>query len=325
MAFEILHSPEEWRARFGADGGGSVVTVGVFDGMHLGHCEILRRVVERARSQNARSAAITFDPHPLRFLRPSDAPALLMTLPQRLAALEAEHLDAVLVLKFDAAIEHLSPDDFVQKILVETLRTRAVLVGGNFRFGYRQAGNVELLRERGKKLGFEVECIEPVSWRGTTISSTAIRQAICEGRLIRAGRMLGRPYRLAGEIQPGEGRGKRAVFPTLNLRTEQELLPKSGVYATEVFVDSGMHRAVTNVGIRPTFGGGGKVSVESYLFDFSRDLTSGTMGVRFWRRLRDEMKFSGPEALRAQIQQDERRARQFFRLLDRFSLKKQSA
>jgi riboflavin kinase/FMN adenylyltransferase len=247
-----------------------------------------------------------------------------MTLPQRHAALEAEHLDAVLVLKFDAALEHLSPEDFVQKTLVETLRTRAVLVGGNFRFGYRQAGNVEFLRERGKKLGFEVECIEPVSWRGTTISSTAIRQAICEGRLIRAARMLGRPYCLAGEIQQGEGRGKRAVFPTLNLRTEQELLPKPGVYATEVFVDSRMHRAVTNVGIRPTFGGG-KVSVESYLFDFSRDLTSGPLEVRFWRRLRDEMKFSGPEALRAQIQQDERRARKFFRLLDRFSLKKQSA
>jgi riboflavin kinase / FMN adenylyltransferase len=324
MALAILNSPEEWRARFGADGRGSVVTVGVFDGMHLGHCEILRRAVERAASQNAQSVAITFDPHPLRFLRPSDAPALLMTLPQRLAALEAEHLDAVLVLKFDAALEHLSPDDFVQKILVETLRIRAVLVGGNFRFGYRQAGNVEFLRERGKKLGFEVECIEPVSWRGTTISSTAIRQAICEGRLIRAGRMLGRPYCLAGEIQQGEGRGKIAVFPTLNLRTEQELLPNSGVYATEVFVDSRMHRAVTNVGIRPTFGGE-KVSVESYLFDFSRDLTSASLEVRFWRRLRDEMKFSGPDALRVQIQQDELRARQFFRLLDRFSLKKQSA
>jgi riboflavin kinase/FMN adenylyltransferase len=324
MALAMLHSPDEWRAQFGAEGRGSVVTVGVFDGTHLGHSEILRRAVERAASQNAQSVAITFDPHPLRFLRPSDAPALLMTLPQRLAALEAEHLDAVLILKFDAALEHLSPDDFVQKILVETLRTRAVLVGGNFRFGYRQAGNVELLRERGKKLGFEVECIEPVSWRGTTISSTAIRQSICEGKLIRAGRMLGRPYCLAGEIQQGEGRGKRAVFPTLNLRTEQELLPKSGVYATEVFVDSRMHRAVTNVGIRPTFGGG-KVSVESYLFDFRLDLTSGPLEVRFWRRLRDEMKFSGPEELRTQIQQDEQRARKFFRLLDRFSLKKQSA
>ncbi|MGC1580076.1 MAG: adenylyltransferase/cytidyltransferase family protein, partial [Candidatus Acidiferrales bacterium] len=128
MALAILNSAEEWRARFSADGRGSVVTVGNFDGMHLGHCEILRRSVEQAHMLNAQSVAITFDPHPLRFLRPSDAPALLMTLPQRLAALEAEHLDAVLVLKFDSALEHLSPDDFVQKILVDTLGTRAVLV-----------------------------------------------------------------------------------------------------------------------------------------------------------------------------------------------------
>ncbi|HEY4741108.1 MAG TPA: bifunctional riboflavin kinase/FAD synthetase [Candidatus Acidoferrales bacterium] len=324
MSLAILHSPEECRAGFAADERGSVVTVGVFDGMHLGHCEILRRVVEEARTLDARSVAITFDPHPLKFLRPQDAPALLMTLQQRLAALEAQHLDAVLVLKFDAALEHLSPDDFVEKILVETLGTRAVLVGENFRFGYRQAGDVKCLRERGKRLGFAVECIPPVAWRGTTISSTAIRQAISDGRLIGAGRMLGKPYSLAGEIQQGEGRGRRAIFPTLNLRTEQELLPKSGVYATEVFVDSRLHRAVTNVGIRPTFGGG-RVSVESYLFDFSRELTSGPIEVRFWRRLRDEMKFSGPEALRAQIQQDEKRARKFFRLIDRFSLKKQSA
>ncbi|MFZ0039048.1 MAG: bifunctional riboflavin kinase/FAD synthetase [Candidatus Acidiferrales bacterium] len=324
MALAILNSAEEWRARFSADGRGSVVTVGNFDGMHLGHCEILRRSVEQAHMLNAQSVAITFDPHPLRFLRPSDAPALLMTLPQRLAALEAEHLDAVLVLKFDSALEHLSPDDFVQKILVDTLGTRAVLVGQNFRFGYKQAGDVELLRERGKAHGFAVECIPAVSWRGRTISSSAIRQAVGEGRLIRAGRMLGRPYGLAGEIQQGEGRGRRAVYPTLNLRTEQELLPKPGVYATEVFVDSRLHRAVTNVGIRPTFGGG-SISIESYLFDFSQDLSSGPMEVRFWPRLRDEMKFPGADVLRMQIQQDERRARQFFRLIDRFSLKKQSA
>ena len=324
MALAILRSVAECRAHFGERGRASVVTVGNFDGLHLGHREILRHVVERARAESALSVAITFDPHPLRILRPSGAPPLLMTLPQRFAALDAEHLDAVLVLKFDSALEHLSPEKFISEILIEALGTRAVLVGQNFRFGYRQAGDVPFLRECGNKLGYAVECIPAVAWRGSTISSTAIRNAVGEGRLISAGRMLGRPYSLAGEIQRGEGRGRRAVFPTLNLGTEQELLPKSGVYATEVVVDSRLHRAVTNVGIRPTFGGG-KVSVESFLFDFSRDLTSGPMEVRFWRRLRDEMKFPGPEALRLQIQQDERRARKFFRLLDRFNLKRQSA
>jgi len=324
MALAILHSREEWLARYGAGSRGSVVTVGNFDGVHLAHREILRRLVERARRQNLMSAAITFDPHPLQVLRPAEAPPLLMTLSQRLAALEAEHLEAVLVLRFDKTLEHLSPEAFAREILADTLRARAILVGENFRFGYKHAGDVAFLRAFGRELGFEIECVPPVSWRGTTISSTAIRQAVREGKLIRAGRMLGRPYALDGGVQQGEGRGARLIFPTLNLRAEQELLPRTGVYASEVLVESRLHRAVTNVGIRPTFGGG-KVSVESYLFDFNRDVTAGPMEVRFWRRLRDEMKFSGPEALRLQIQSDERRARQFFRLLDRLSLKKQSA
>jgi riboflavin kinase/FMN adenylyltransferase len=324
MALATLHSLDEWKARFGASGRGAVVTVGIFDGMHLGHREILRRVVERARLLDALSVVTTFTPHPLQILRPAEAPALLMTLPQRLAAFEAERLDAALVLNFDSALGHLSPEAFVREILVETLRARAVLVGENFRFGYRRAGDVDLLRELGQSCGFEVECVPPVVWRGAIVSSTAVRNAIREGDLIRAGRMVGGPYCLAGEIQQGQGVGRRAVFPTLNLRTEQELLPKIGVYATEVLVDSRVYGAVTNVGVRPTFGGGG-VTVESFLFDFSGDLAAGPMEVRFWRRLRDEIKFPGPEALRAQIQIDERRGRQFFRLLDRLSVKRRSA
>jgi riboflavin kinase/FMN adenylyltransferase len=324
MALATLHSLDEWKARFGASERGAVVSVGIFDGMHLGHREILRRVVERARSLDALSVVTSFTPHPLQILRPAEAPALLMTLAQRLAAFEAAHLDAALVLNFDSALGHLSPEDFVRKILVETVRARAVLVGENFRFGYRRGGDVSLLRELGLSCGFEVECVPPVVWRGAIVSSTAVRNAIREGDLIRAGRMLAGPYCLAGEIQHGQGVGRRAVFPTLNLRTEQELLPKMGVYASEVFVESRLYRGVTNVGVRPTFGGGG-VTVESFLFDFNGDLTSGAMEVRFWRRLRDEMKFSGAEALRAQIQIDERRGRRFFRLLDRLSVKKQSA
>ena len=324
MAIATLRSPEEWIARYGASGRGTVVTVGNFDGVHLGHREILRQVVTRARQLGAMSVVATFTPHPLRVLRPGEAPPLLMSLDQRIAAFEAEQIDAVLVLTFNSALEHLSPDEFVGKILLETLNARAVLVGENFRFGYRHAGDVNLLRELGRTNGFEFECIPAVIWRGTLVSSTAIRAAIRHGHVINAGRMLGRPYTLSGEIESGRGHGRRAVVPTLNLRTGQELLPRTGVYATEVSVGSRSHRAVTNVGMRPTFGGE-SITVESFLFDFNADITSGPMEVRFWRRLRDEMKFAGPEALRAQIQIDERRARQFFRLLDRFSLKKQSA
>ncbi|MFZ0736637.1 MAG: bifunctional riboflavin kinase/FAD synthetase [Candidatus Acidiferrales bacterium] len=324
MTLAIFHSPAEWSARFGAGGKRTVVTVGNFDGVHRGHQEILRRVAERARAEGALAAVVTFDPHPLRVLRPADAPQMLLTVAQRLAAFDAAKMDAALVLKFDAALAQLSAEDFVRQILVETLRANAILVGETFRFGHRQAGNVALLRKFGATWNFAVECIEPVVCRGIVVSSTTIRNAVREGNLLLAGRLLGRPYALSGEIRTGTGQGRELVVPTLNLQTEQELLPKTGVYATEAVVDGRTYRAVTNVGVRPTFGGKG-VTVESYLFDFEREMKHGPLAVRFWARLRDEMKFSGPEALRAQILRDAARAQQFFRLLNRPNLRKQSA
>jgi riboflavin kinase / FMN adenylyltransferase len=324
VTLAVLRSPEEWKARFGADERGSAVTIGNFDGVHLGHQEILRRVVERARRDDLRSTVVTFDPHPLRILRPNDAPALLATLDQRLAMLESCGLDAALVLPFDAELARLSAREFVEQIIARTLRARTILVGNNFRFGHRGAGDVALLRQFGEEFGFEIECIDPVVCRGEVVSSTAIRRAVSEGRLIDAGRFLGRPYSLAGEIQPGTGQGRRFVVPTLNLRTAQELLPKTGVYATEVSVNGRKYRAATNVGMRPTFDGKG-LTVESFLFDFDEQIASGPMDVSFWARLRDEMKFSGPEALRAQIEIDAGRAKRFFRLLDRNGLKRHSA
>jgi riboflavin kinase/FMN adenylyltransferase len=324
MTLAVMRSPAEWKARFGADERGSAVTIGNFDGVHLGHREILRRVVERARRENLRATVVTFDPHPLRVLRPNDAPGLLVTLDQRLAEIERCGLDAALVLRFDAALARLSPREFIEQIVVATLRTKAILVGGNFRFGHRGAGDAGLLRQFGREFGFEVECIDPVVCRGEVVSSSAIRRAVCEGRLIDAGRFLGRPYSLAGEVQPGTGQGRRFVVPTLNLRTAQELLPKTGVYATEVSVRYCKYRAVTNVGMRPTFDGKA-LTVESYLFEFDELVTAGPMEVWFWTRLRGEMKFSGPEALRTQIGIDAGRARRFFRLLDRSELKRQSA
>ena len=316
MTLAIVQSVAEWKARFGTDERGSAVTIGNFDGVHLGHREILRRVLERAALENLRSTVVTFDPHPLRVLRPNDAPPLLLTLEQRLAEIEGAGIDAALVLRFDAALACLSPREFIEQIVVGTLRTKAILVGETFRFGHRGAGDVALLRQFGREFGFEVECIDPVVCRGEVVSSSAIRRAISEGRMIDALRFLGRPYSLVGEIQTGTGQGRRLVVPTLNLRTTQELMPKMGVYATDVRVDVRTFRAVTNVGMRPTFEGT-SLTVESHLFDFDEQLTNGPMEVRFWTRLRDEMKFSGPEALRAQILQDAARSRRFFRLIDR--------
>jgi riboflavin kinase / FMN adenylyltransferase len=318
MTLAVARSVAEWKERFGAEERGSAITIGNFDGVHLGHREILRRVSERAALDDLRSTVVTFDPHPLRVLRPNEAPPLLLTLEQRLAEIEGAGIDAAIVLRFDETLASLGPREFIEQIVVRTLRTKAILVGENFRFGHRGAGDVSLLRQFGGEFGFAVECIDPVVCRGEVVSSSAIRRAISEGRMMDALRFLGRPYSLAGNIQTGTGQGRRFVVPTLNLRTAQELMPKMGVYATDVRVDSRTFRAVTNVGMRPTFDGTA-LTVESHVFNFDEQITSGPMEVRFWTRLRDEMKFSGPEALRAQILQDAARSRRFFRLVDRIA------
>ncbi|MGH9729646.1 MAG: bifunctional riboflavin kinase/FAD synthetase, partial [Candidatus Acidiferrales bacterium] len=314
MAFAVLHSPEEWGSRFDSNSR-AVLSIGNFDGVHLGHQKILRGVVERARRTGTLAAVITFFPHPASVLRPEAAPAQLETLDQRLARLEALGLDAVLVLRFDLALAGLSPEQFVHRILVDSLRTSAVLVGENFRFGHRQSGDVRILTELGRQLDFAVECIPPVVIRGAMVSSSAIRAAVRAGKMPRAARFLGRPFSLAGEIRSGTGAGRRFVFPTLNLATKQECLPAHGVYATETLLDGRIYRSATNVGVRPTFDGT-HLTIESHLFDFSEEITSGPLEVPFWHRLRDEQKFPGPDALRAQIQHDLTRARSFFTRLD---------
>ncbi len=320
MAMIVVRSPEEWAARFpSAEPAGAartVVTVGNFDGVHRGHQKILRGVVEPARETQLRSVVVTFDPHPLRVLRPADAPPMLATLEERLAIFEELGLDAALVLRFDLALASLSPEEFVRRILLDCLRARVVRVGTNFRFGHRQTGDVKVLAGLGREFGFEVDCVTPLIMRGVVLSSTAIRRAVGDGHLDRACRWLGRPFCVRGTIRAGSGTGRRLVVPTLNLETTQELLPKAGVYATESVVAVECYRSATNVGFRPTFDGR-RLTVESHLFDFSRDLTSGPMEVRFWMRLRDERKFAGPEALRAQVLRDLDRAQNFFRRLDR--------
>lgn len=317
MTLEVVRSPEEWKARFGATKRPAVVTIGNFDGCHRGHQQILRRVVEEARATNALSAVLTFFPHPARVLRPAEAPALLETLDQRLAAIGATGIEAALVMTFDRALANLSPEDFVKQILVDTMAARMVLIGGNFRFGHRGAGDVNVLSELGKRWGLTAEIVPPVGENGMVISSTAIRTAIREGRVEDARKMLGRPYSLAGEIRTGTGQGRKLVVPTLNLATEQEVLPKNGVYATEAVVRGKTYRAATNVGTRPTFDGGSRITIESHLFDFSENVTSGAFEVRFWQRLRDERKFSGPAELREQVLKDIEKAKEFFQAAGR--------
>jgi len=311
MPFAIVQSEAEWAALAGQPGEPTVVTVGNFDGVHLGHQRVLGTVHELARQAHCKSAVLTFFPHPARVLRPKEAPPLLMTLDQRVDAIRQLGIDTAFILRFDMQLAAVSAEDFVRRYLVEMLRARTVLVGGNFRFGHRQAGDVKLLVQLGERWGFDVKTLPPVIKDGIVVSSTAIRGALRDGRVEDARNLLGRPYALAGEIRTGSGQGRKLIVPTLNLATEQEMLPKNGVYATEVTVQEKTYRAATNVGFRPTFDGG-HITIESHLFDFSENLTSGKMEVHFWARLRDEQKFPGPDALRRQVLRDIEEARRYF-------------
>jgi riboflavin kinase/FMN adenylyltransferase len=310
MPFFVCNSVEEWAAHF-AEEKRAAVSVGTFDGLHVGHQKILRSVRERARATGQRGAVVTFDPHPMRVLHPDRAPQMIQTLSQRLAGFEQLGLDAALVLQFDRALSLVSPEEFIERILVRGLHAGDILVGANFRFGHRGAGDVRMLSEFGQRDGFGVEVVPPVEVGGQIVSSTAIRAAVASGEVAAAIPLLGRAFSLTGEICAGAGRGRTILFPTLNVAPEQELLPKLGVYATVCAVGGKAYSSVTNVGTRPTFNGAG-VTVESHLFGFNEVLASGRMEVRFHTRIRDERKFSGPEALREQIALDIETARKFF-------------
>ncbi|HWF39503.1 MAG TPA: bifunctional riboflavin kinase/FAD synthetase [Candidatus Acidoferrales bacterium] len=312
MALVRMNSAQEWMERFGAARRPSVLTIGNFDGMHRGHQEILKRVVLDARRKECMAAVLTFFPHPVRVLRPTDAPMLLNTLDQRLAAFEAAGIEAALVLRFDEALSKMGAEEFVEKYLAETMRAREVLVGENFRFGHKQQGDMATLRALGKRFGFEVEIVGSLQVDDSVVSSTAVRTTVSEGRMEDAAHLLGRPFTLSGQVQRGTGQGRKLVVPTLNLKTEQELLPKRGVYVTRTIVGGESFPSVTNVGMRPTFNGA-HVTVESNLFGFDLEVTSGEMEVQFLARLRDEQKFSGVEALREQVLRDIEKAKEFHR------------
>ncbi len=304
---------QAWASRYATYGHTSVLAIGNFDGIHLGHQAILRATVERAQALNAVSTALTFDPSPRKVLRPETAPLRLSTNAQRMEWFRALGLEAVVVLPFTLDLARLSPEEFVEQILLRDLHIKAVLVGENFKFGHKQAGDVKLLSQLGAKHGFAVVIVPPVVYRGEIVSSTIIRREVAEGDVSHAGRLLGRPFTLTGEVVSGTGTGSRFTFPTLNLAAEQELLPARGVYITRTCLDGEprSHRSVTNIGVRPTFNGS-SLSIETHLLDAQLAASPKRIEVRFWKRLREEKKFTGPDELRAQIAADIARANKFF-------------
>lgn len=297
------------------DFGPSALTIGNFDGVHAGHRRILRRVCAIAQERGLKPSVLTFHPHPATVVAPGRAPHLMTSPEQRCALMAEEGIQQALILPFTPKVAQLTPEEFVDRILVRKLGVKAVLVGDNFRFGHRQAGNVAVLRQLGAQYGFDTEVIAAIRRRGTVISSSVIRKLVESGEVARAARLLERPCGLEGEVVPGHGVGAKQTVPTLNLRAESEVLPRTGVYVTRTtdLRDGRTWESVTNVGYRPTFATDHDLSIETFLLDPLTGAKPRRIRVEFCWRLRDERKFASPEALKAQILRDVARARAYFR------------
>ncbi len=295
--------------------GPCVAAIGNFDGVHLGHRNILAGVADEARQRGMRSIAITFDPHPAQFLYPAEAPKLITFLPERLRLLATTGVDAILVLPFDEALSHVSARDFVCEILVGLLGVRGMHEGSSFRFGHGARAGVSELREFGTEFGFGVQVHPAVRIHGLEVSSSAVRGLIAAGDMRRARWMLGRPFAVHSNPARGRGIGSKLLVPTVNLAQYDGLLPGFGVYVTRLTVGERCFQAVTNVGNRPTFEGAG-FGVETHILDFEPvELSDETpLKLEFLLRLRGEMTWPSSEALKVQIFKDVARAKRYFRL-----------
>ena len=279
-------------------------TVGNFDGVHRGHQALIGTAVAAARDRAGTAVVLTFEPHPSRVLSPHRAPSALMTLEQKAEVLAGLGVDLLAVLPFSLELAGRTPGEFARLVLAEALGARLIVVGTNFRFGRGRAGDLAQLRELGRSLGFEVEGLAPLLHEGAPISSSRVREALARGAVEAVPALLGRRYFVDGTVVRGAGRGRTIGVPTANLEVVNETLPGGGVYACWARTEEGPLRpAVANVGRRPTFGGG-QVTVEAHLLDEDADLYGRHLRLEFEARLREERTFPGPDALRAQIQQD---------------------
>lgn len=289
---------------------GSVITLGVFDGVHIGHQALVRQTVATARDAGVVSVAFTFDPHPARTLAPARAPSLLMGVEARAETLLTLGLDHVVIQTFDHDFATITADAFVRDFLVAPLRPRHVIVGFNFAYGKDRRGDQQHLVAQGDAFGFTVDVVTALHLDGDVVSSTRVRNALDRGDLSTVNRLLGRPFSVTGTVVPGDRLGRTIGFPTANIRLDGEKRPPSGVYATRFRRrgDPDFLPSVTNVGHRPTVGGGA-VTVETFVIDFEADLYGTPVEVELVERLRAEQRFDGLEGLREQLAQDVEAAR----------------
>ena len=309
---QVFRKLEEVPAQLGP----TVVSVGNFDGVHVAHQAVVQHMAERAHAIGGKAVAVTFDPHPLRILRPDSAPKLLSPLEVKLQLLSQTGVDFVLVLPFTRDVSVMSAHDFARQVLVDTLHAREVHEGYNFHFGHKAQGNVETLAAFGREMGFDVHTYSEQLLRGHHVSSSEIRKLVAAGRVDRARALLGRPFSIMSNPGRGRGYGTRYTVPTVNLARYDELVPANGVYITWVRINGECFDAVTNVGVRPTFGPD-SFAIESHLLNFHpiELLAQTELELIFLKRLRPEIKFPSVEALREQIAKDVHKARRYFRLL----------
>jgi len=290
----------------------TVLTLGVFDGLHLGHQLIMKTVVERARVVGAVPTVITFDPHPRAVLHPESAPPLLQTFDQKIEAFGVLGIEQTIVVRFTRQFASISAEDFLRDLVMDRLHAREVYLGKGFAFGHNREGNIELLRRLGGELGFVAGEVPEVKLRGGRVSSSRIRELLARGQVNLARRMLGRPYGVEGRVERGSERGHKLGFPTANLRPHNRVIPRNSVYVTGTLIEGQWRRSVTNIGLRPTFGDAVEPSVETFVLNWDGDLYGDVIRVRFLYRLRDERKFGSVEELKRQIARDVTRAESYF-------------
>jgi riboflavin kinase / FMN adenylyltransferase len=314
---KVVYRPEDLHPEYPAP----IATIGNFDGVHLGHQSLIHDLVKRAALLNGTPVVLTFHPHPLQVLAPNNAPVQIQTLDQKISTIGELGIPLVVVIPFDMQLAQTSARDFAVKTLWEKLHPKEIYVGPNFAFGHRRQGSFNLLKEIGEEKGFLTGKIHQVQFRGNRVSSTAIRQALVSGQVGLARRLLSRPFALDGRIVHGIGLGSKFGVPTANLNTPNELIPRRGVYVTMVSIDGQKYKGVTNVGFRPTISADRPpaLSIETHLLHFDQNVYGKNAMLEFLIRLRDERRFSGEQALIAQIQKDILNARHYFAWLERIA------
>jgi riboflavin kinase/FMN adenylyltransferase len=305
LVFESLDIREKFES--------PVLTIGNYDGIHLGHRRIIERVKERARELSGVSMLMTFRPHPLHLLRPDKELAAITPLEEKKRLILEAGIEVLYIVPFTAEFAKIEPEEFVASILVGKLGIKGLVIGYDFRFGRLGRGNTPFLQEAGRRSGFFVEVVDPVALEGEKVGSNRIRTLVSAGDAAKAARFLGRPFAIEGTVVRALGRGKTIGYPTINLETDYSLIPNTGVYVTEAEIEGRKYGGVTNIGFNPTFGDGQERSIETFVLDFDGDVYEKKVRLYFLERIRDEMKFGSAEELTAQIARDVETGRSYFR------------